>query len=374
VVPRKLTRHGLNVASLAAAEVVGVGVIAARYGTDGPASTVAALVLAPVAVGLTYTLGRRLAGDPFGFGAAAVYVALPFLGWLYMLSTYRASFAQQALPELVGLRATPWFALGLVLAALALLRPLAPLFVIVGAFELVAGFGDLDTIRIGMHETVFSITLLEWLPIAGTIGAARCSSLRAATLAGWLAFAVGHAAQQGYDDAAFWQSRHPRSRSCSARWRFSCHGFGRCLPPLTELELEQSDSLGEDHILIGHLRDHGRVVQQDGEHEEQGDREENSGRVRLDADPAGDRIQTATPRREGEEYEAGQQPEQRVALAETARANQLEHDGEQQQRCGDRRERDLERRARRGENHASSSGVVRRRSAPIRIASITFAM
>jgi hypothetical protein len=70
----------------------------------------------------------------------------------------------------------------------------------------VAGFGDLDTIRIGMHETVFSITLLEWLPIAGTIGAARCSSLRAATLAGWLAFAVGHAAQQGYDDAAFWQS------------------------------------------------------------------------------------------------------------------------------------------------------------------------
>jgi hypothetical protein len=206
VVPRKLTRHGLNVASLAAAEVVGVGVIAVRYGTDGPASTVAALVLAPVAVGLTYTLGRRLAGERFGFGAAAVYLALPFLGWLYMLSTYRASFAQQALPELVGLRATPWFALGLVLAALALLRPLAPLFVIVGAFELVAGFGDLDTIRIGMHETVWSITLLEWLPIAGTIGAARCSWLRAATLAGWLAFAVGHAAQQGYDDAAFWQS------------------------------------------------------------------------------------------------------------------------------------------------------------------------
>ena len=77
MVPRKLTRHGLSVASLAAAEVVGVGVIAARYGTDGPASTVAALVLAPVAVGLTYALGRRLAGERFGFGAAAASPEVP---------------------------------------------------------------------------------------------------------------------------------------------------------------------------------------------------------------------------------------------------------------------------------------------------------
>ncbi len=206
MVPRKLTRHGLRVASLAAAEVLGVGVIASRYGTDGPLSTIAALVLAPVAVGLTYSLGKRLAGERFGFGAAAVYVALPFLGWLYMLSTYRPTFAQHALPELVGLRATAWFALGLVLAALALFRPLAPLFVIVGGFELVVGFSDLDVIRTGLHETAWSITMLEWLPIAGTIGAARCSWLRAATLAGWLAFAIGHAAKQGYDGAAFWQS------------------------------------------------------------------------------------------------------------------------------------------------------------------------
>lgn len=206
MVPRKLTRPRLTVAALAAAEVVGVGVIAGRYGTDGKLSTVAALVLAPAAVWLTYALGERLAGERLGLAAAAVYVALPFLGWLYMLSTYRPTFAHDAMPDLVGLRATPWFALGLGLAAAALLRPLAVAFAAVGAFELVSGFGELGTIKSALHETAWSITMLEWLPVAGVIGAARGSWLRAATLAGWLAFAVGHAGRQGYDGAAFWQS------------------------------------------------------------------------------------------------------------------------------------------------------------------------
>ena len=206
MVSRKLTRSRLRLTSLAAAEVVGVGVIAARYGTDGAFSTVASLVLAPAAVCLTYALGKRLAGERFALSAAALYVALPFLGWLYMLSTYRSTFAHQALPDLVGLRATPWFALGLVLAVGALFRPLALAFAAVGGFELVSGFDHLQTIRNGLHETAWSITMLEWLPIAGAIGAARNSSARALTLAGWLAFAIGHAGGQGYDGAAFWQS------------------------------------------------------------------------------------------------------------------------------------------------------------------------
>ncbi len=206
MVPRKLTRPRLRLTALAAAEVVGVGVIGARYGTDGAVATVAALVLAPVAVGLTYALGKRLAGERFGFASAAVYVALPFLGWLYMLSTYRPTFAHEALPDLVGLRATPWFALGLLLAVAALFRPFAVAFAAAGAFELATGFDDLGVVRSGLHETAWSITMLEWLPIAGAIGAARNSWLRALMLAGWLAFAVGHAGRQGYDGAAFWQS------------------------------------------------------------------------------------------------------------------------------------------------------------------------
>jgi hypothetical protein len=206
VVPRELTRSRLRLAALAAAEVVGVGVIAARYGSDGALSTVGALVLAPLAVGLSYALARRLAGERFALAAAAAYVAVPFLGWAYMLAVYRPTFAHEAIPDLVGLRATPWFALGLVLAVLALFRPLAVVFAAVGGFELVSGFGHLGEIRASLHETAWSITMLEWLPIAGAIGAARQSWLRALALAGWLAFAVGHAGRQGYDGAAFWQS------------------------------------------------------------------------------------------------------------------------------------------------------------------------
>jgi hypothetical protein len=206
VVPRKLTRSRLGLIALAAADVVVVGVIADRYGTDGALSTALALVLAPIAVGLTYRLGEQLGGERFGLLAAAVYVALPLLGAVYVFSTYRRTFAHEAVPDLVGLRATPWFALGLALAVGALVRPLAVVFAAVGAFELVTGFGDLGGIRSGLHETAWSITMLEWLPIAGTLGAARLSWLRAIALAGWLAFAVGHGARQGYDGAAFWQS------------------------------------------------------------------------------------------------------------------------------------------------------------------------
>jgi hypothetical protein len=206
VVSRELTRPRLRLASLAAAEVAGVGVIGARYGTDGAVSTVVALLLAPVAVYLTYALAKRLGGERFGFAAAAVYVAVPFLGWLYMLSTYRPTFAHEAMPDLVGLRATPWFAFGLAFGVCALFRPLAVGLAALGGVELVSGWGHLGAIRAGLHETAWSITMLAWLPIAGAIGAGRQSWFRALALAGWIAFAVGHAARQGYDDAAFWQS------------------------------------------------------------------------------------------------------------------------------------------------------------------------
>jgi hypothetical protein len=183
-----------------------VAVVAARYGSDGAPSVVAALLLGPLAVALTYALGLRLAGERFGLAAAAVYVAMPLLGALYMFSTYRDTFATEAVPDLLGLRATPWFALGLALGGGALVRPLAIVFAGVGGFELTSGFGHLGTVRDGLHETAWSITMAAWLPIAGAIGAARQSRLRALALSGWLAFAIGHGARQGYDGAAFWQS------------------------------------------------------------------------------------------------------------------------------------------------------------------------
>lgn len=196
----------MKLAALAAIEMVLVAAIAARYGSDGALSVIVALLVAPVAVYLTWALARRLAGRRFALGAATVYVLLPGLASLSMLGVYRSTFAHGALPDIVGLRATPWFLLGLVLALAALTRFSAPAFLVVGVVWLSLGWHDLGAIKIGLHETAWSITMLEWFSLASVFGAARRSILRAVVLGGWLAFAIGHAARQGYDGTAFWQS------------------------------------------------------------------------------------------------------------------------------------------------------------------------
>jgi hypothetical protein len=206
VVSLERARPGLTDAALAGAEVVVVAGVALAYGTDGPLATTAALVLAPVAVLLTKRLGVRLGGERFGVAAALVYILLPVLGTVYALGTYRHTFTHEAVPALVGLRGTPWFALGLVLAALALVRAASVLFVVAGLVSIALGTADLGTVRDGLHETAWSISMIAWLGVAGVIGATRRSITLAASLAGWLTFAVLHAAGQGYADAAFWQS------------------------------------------------------------------------------------------------------------------------------------------------------------------------
>jgi hypothetical protein len=206
VVPGKRTRPRLTLTALATAEVVVVARIAFAYGTDGPAATAAALVLAPVAVVLTWRLAERIAGPRFGDLAALVYVALPAIASASMLDTYRSTFLHRAIPHLVGLRATAWFVLGLAIAAAAIFRVTAPVLAVAGLVLLVGSWDDLGLIRIGLHETVWSIAMLEWLALAGIVGAALRSRVRALGLAGWLALAVGLAARRGYDDGAFWQS------------------------------------------------------------------------------------------------------------------------------------------------------------------------
>jgi hypothetical protein len=206
VVSLERARPGLTDAALGAVELLVVAAIAVAYGSDGALNVVVALLLAPVAVALTRRLGRKIGGERFGTAAAAVYILLPLLGRLYALSTYRHTFMHEAVPNLVGLRATPWFALGLVLAVLALFRITSAFFVAGAIISLAMGTGDLAGVRAGLHETAWSVTLLAWLGIAGVIGSARKSIAIAATLAGWLVLAVLHAARQGYADAAFWQS------------------------------------------------------------------------------------------------------------------------------------------------------------------------
>ena len=123
-----------------------------------------------------------------------------------MLGTYRSTFIHSALPDLVGLQGTAWFALGLAIGTAALFRVAAPVLAVTGLVLLVASWDDLSGIRIGLHETAWSIAMLEWLALAGVVGAALRSPSRAAGLAGWLALAVGLAARRGYEDAAFWQT------------------------------------------------------------------------------------------------------------------------------------------------------------------------
>ncbi len=135
-----------------------------------------------------------------------VYVLLPALAASSMLGTYRSTFVHGAVPDLVGLRATPWFAAAVAIAIAASVLPVNFVLLAVGVPILTHGWGDLAAIRIGLHETAWSIAMLEWLIAASILGAWRRSWVRALGLAGWLAFAIGHAARQGYDGAAFWQS------------------------------------------------------------------------------------------------------------------------------------------------------------------------
>jgi hypothetical protein len=204
-----MTRQRALVA-LMAIELAIVAWAAVRYSTDGAVATAAALLLAPVAVWSVAAAGSRLGGRPFGLLAAATYVVLPTLATRYMLLSYRSTFAHEAVPNLLGLRATPWFALGIAMTLAAAYAPrviLTAIWLAAASAALVAwGTAPLGAVRVGLHESAWSITFLEWLIVAGLIGAARRSAWLAIALFGWLAAAVLHGAHAGYENAALWRS------------------------------------------------------------------------------------------------------------------------------------------------------------------------
>jgi hypothetical protein len=209
VVSRDLTRLRLTVAALAVAEVLVVAGVASAYGTDGVAATLAALVLAPVAVTAVFRIGRRVAGESFALAATAVYVALPALGSAFMLSAYLSTFSHEALPDLLGTRGTPYFAGGVLVAVVMSLRPslAAALGIVLLAGAVVADGGDgFGAIRDGLHETAWSISMLVWIGAAGIVGATRRAPLLGVGLGAWIIAGVVHGVDRGYDHAAFWQA------------------------------------------------------------------------------------------------------------------------------------------------------------------------
>src|SRR4051812_40543791 len=110
------------------------------------------------------------------------------------------------------------------------------------------------------------------------------------------------------------------------------------LVALAELRLEKREPLREDDVLVVEPRDDRRVVEKNEDHEQDRDGEQHRGRVAAYAEPPGDRVQAAAPGRQDEQNDARQEPEERVTLAQAARADQLEDDDEQGEGCERRRD------------------------------------
>ncbi|MFL5963563.1 MAG: hypothetical protein ACJ757_11805 [Gaiellaceae bacterium] len=188
-------------------------VVGVRYGNSGAASIVAALVLGPLAVLGTARIAARIAGTTLAAGAAWTFVLLPLVSTGSFQSGYRHTWLHEVLPQLVGARATWWYALGAALAIGVSFVP-ARAAALAGATAaltalFVYGTGALGGVEIGIHETGWSVSLTEWLPIAGAIGVARRAPLLAVALGGWLVFFALRAAEQGYEGGAFWASLAP---------------------------------------------------------------------------------------------------------------------------------------------------------------------
>ena len=283
----------------------------------------------------------RRAGPPL------LLALLPALGVLYALSGYRDTYVDVVLPEAAGIAAGglwPAGALSLVAAALAVRglegerraavaagavaglaalahpsgvlvlvgialalavawRPAEAALVALGAlpgvvvaavaygFALDVSWAAFTAHMTGLREYLWSNRVLQWLPLAGVIGAARGSLTVGVLLAGWF--------------GAFASSTAPRRTSAGRRLvlRRLCPGAAgvrvlvASLPLLVpslprRLErpwtlarsafdplLQQRQPLGQDHVLVGELRDHRRVVQQHEQDEEDPDREQDCRRI-----------------------------------------------------------------------------------------------
>jgi hypothetical protein len=198
---------------LAAVQVAAVAGVAVTGTTGGTVSVVAALVLAPVGVWAVAAAGARVAGPPFGLAAAIVFVLLPHVARAYFYGAYDKVYADDVLPNLVGLRATWTYAVGIAAAIAFRFAPrafVAAAGAVAAAAALAAwGTGELAGVKANLHETGWSPGLLEWLPVAGAVGAARKAPLLAIGLFGWLLFVVLRAADAPYGNGAFWRELAP---------------------------------------------------------------------------------------------------------------------------------------------------------------------
>jgi hypothetical protein len=118
--PRALVGYGWSLLLVPVAAVVGPNLVSAL-----PAIVIFnTVVLLPVALLCMYGIGARIAGRMFGYLAAALWIAIPYLGIVFVNPGYHQKWTELTLPQSLGLSSVPDFpsTVGLIVSAYFALR------------------------------------------------------------------------------------------------------------------------------------------------------------------------------------------------------------------------------------------------------------
>jgi hypothetical protein len=118
--PRSLVGYGWSILLLPVAAFAGPNLVSAL-----PALVLFnTVVLLPVALLCIYGIASRVAGRIFGYFAAALWVAFPYLGILFVQPGYHQKYTELTLPQALGLASVPDFpsTVGLIVCAYLALR------------------------------------------------------------------------------------------------------------------------------------------------------------------------------------------------------------------------------------------------------------
>jgi hypothetical protein len=101
--PPAFVGYGWSILLLPFAAVAGPNIVSAL-----PAIVLLnTVVLGPVALLCVYGIASRIAGRLFGYWAAALWIALPYLGVLFVNPGYHQKYTELTLPQLLGLSSVP---------------------------------------------------------------------------------------------------------------------------------------------------------------------------------------------------------------------------------------------------------------------------
>jgi hypothetical protein len=154
-VPPAFVSYGWSILLLPVAAIAGPNLVSAL-----PAIVLFnTLVLLPIALFCVYGIAARIAGRLFGYWAAALWIAIPYLGILFVEPGYHQKYTELTLPQLVGLTSVPDFpsTVALLVAAYFCVRALdAPGWLPAAAAGLATGY----SIAIKPSNSIFLVAPL----------------------------------------------------------------------------------------------------------------------------------------------------------------------------------------------------------------------